>query len=176
MWSNIWNISYIELRMWNQVSYEPRSHECNSWNCVYRSLKIQDFNVVWIRDLAIPVLRSNQLSYEATDIGSWSFVGSNEPVRNECEVMYGLLKTHKWPTSVASRLSWLERRTGNARSWVPPLKSWICITCVHDCEDHSLIDSNLCYENTWKSWSPRHAYGDYVTESFLQVTARSLKV
>ena len=23
-----------------------------------------------------PVLRSNQLSYEATDIGSWSFVGS----------------------------------------------------------------------------------------------------
>ena len=35
------------------------------------------------RDLAIPVRRSNQLSYEATDIGSWSFVGSNVPVRNE---------------------------------------------------------------------------------------------
>ena len=26
---------------------------------------------------------SNQLSYEATDVGSWSFVGSNGPVRNE---------------------------------------------------------------------------------------------
>ena len=30
----------------------------------------------------------SQLSYEATDVGSWSFVGSNEPVRNECEVIY----------------------------------------------------------------------------------------
>ena len=39
--------------------------------------KIQDFNGVWTRDLAIPVRRSNQLSYEATDVGSWSFVGSN---------------------------------------------------------------------------------------------------
>ena len=45
--------------------------------------KFQDFNGVWTRDLAIPVRRSNQLSYEATDVGSWSFVGSNGPVRNE---------------------------------------------------------------------------------------------
>ena len=27
--------------------------------------------------------RSNQLSYEATDVGIWSFVGSNVPVRND---------------------------------------------------------------------------------------------
>ena len=40
--------------------------------------KSQDFNGVWARDLAIPVRRSNQLSYEATDFGSWSFVSSNE--------------------------------------------------------------------------------------------------
>ena len=33
--------------------------------------KIQDFNRVWTRDLAVPVRRSNQLSYEATDVGSW---------------------------------------------------------------------------------------------------------
>ena len=33
--------------------------------------KSQDFNKVWTRDLAIPVRRSNQLSYEDTDIGSW---------------------------------------------------------------------------------------------------------
>ena len=38
-------------------------------------LKSQDFNRVWTLDLAIVVRRSNQLSYEATDIGSWSFVG-----------------------------------------------------------------------------------------------------
>ena len=50
--------------------------------------KSQDFNAIWTRDLAIPVRRSNQLSYEATDVGSWSFVSSNEPVKNGCEVIY----------------------------------------------------------------------------------------
>ena len=51
-------------------------------NCV-RKPEIQDFNEVLTRDLAIPVRCSNQLSYEVTDVGGWSFVGSNEPVRNE---------------------------------------------------------------------------------------------
>ena len=50
--------------------------------------KSQDFNGVWTHDLAIPVRRTNQLSYEATDVGSWSFVSSNEPVKNGCEVTY----------------------------------------------------------------------------------------
>ena len=50
--------------------------------------KSQDFNRVWTRDLARGVRRSNQLSYEATDVGSWSFVGPKEPVRNECKVIY----------------------------------------------------------------------------------------
>ena len=27
----------------------------------------------------MPVIRSNELSYEATDVGGWSFVGSNVP-------------------------------------------------------------------------------------------------
>ena len=35
--------------------------------------KSQDFNEVWTCDLATPVRRSNQLSYEANDVGSWSF-------------------------------------------------------------------------------------------------------
>ena len=34
-------------------------------------------------DLAISVGCSNQLSYEAADVGSWSCVGPNVPVRNE---------------------------------------------------------------------------------------------
>ena len=83
--------------------------------------KIQDFSGVWTRDLAIPVRRSNQLSYEATDVGSWSFVGSNCPVRNESMMKWyiwnesymncgyevkwsydlrsyhGTIRTHKWP-------------------------------------------------------------------------------
>ena len=32
--------------------------------------KSQDFNEVWARDLVIPVRRSNQLSYEATDMAA----------------------------------------------------------------------------------------------------------
>ena len=35
----IWNISNIELRIWNQVSYDRRSYERILCNCVYRSLK-----------------------------------------------------------------------------------------------------------------------------------------
>ena len=50
--------------------------------------KSQDFNRVSTRDLTIPVQRSNQLSYKATEVRSWSFVGSNEPLRNEYEVIY----------------------------------------------------------------------------------------
>ena len=50
--------------------------------------KNQDFNGVWTSDLAILVQRSNQLSYEATDVESWSFVSSNQPVKNGCEVIY----------------------------------------------------------------------------------------
>ena len=52
--------------------------------------KIQDFSGVWTRDLPIPLRRSNQLSYEATDIGSWSFASCNEPVRDDWEVIYGV--------------------------------------------------------------------------------------
>ena len=76
-----WYMKWIiyELRIWNQVKL---------WSSQFLQLrkeawKIQDFNGVWTRDLAIPVRRSNQLSYETTDVGSWSFVGSNVPVRNE---------------------------------------------------------------------------------------------
>ena len=83
--------------------------------------KTQDFNRAWTRDLAIPVGRSHQLSYETTDVVSWSFVGSNEPVRMNakwymtCFVYstadvksselwssqlcgFSLIRTHKWPT------------------------------------------------------------------------------
>ena len=55
--------------------------------------KSQDFNGVWTRDLAIPVRRSNQLSYEVTDVGSWSFVrlGAGHLWVHLC------VRTHKWP-------------------------------------------------------------------------------
>ena len=81
MWSDIWNVSDIELRSWNQVSYDHRSYKHNFKQLRIEAWKSQDFNGVWTRDLAIPVRRSNQLSYEATEVGSWSFVSSNEPVK-----------------------------------------------------------------------------------------------
>ena len=84
----IWNVSYIELRilksskLWSSQLWTQFKQLCiEAW-------KSQDCNGVWTLDLAIPVRRSNQLSYEATDVGSWSFVSSNEPVKNGCEVIY----------------------------------------------------------------------------------------
>ena len=41
----------------------------------------QVFNGIWTRDLAIPVRCSNQLSYEATDVGSWSLLSSQLPLK-----------------------------------------------------------------------------------------------
>ena len=43
--------------------------------------KNQDFNGVWSRDLAITGTMLYQLSYEATDVGSRSIVGSYVPVK-----------------------------------------------------------------------------------------------
>jgi len=57
---------------WNQVSYERKFKQLRR-----EAWKSQDFNVVWTRDPAILRRRYNQLNYEATDVGSWSFVGSN---------------------------------------------------------------------------------------------------
>ena len=42
--------------------------------------KIQEFKGIWTLDLAIPVRCSNQLSCEATDVGSWSIMSSYVPV------------------------------------------------------------------------------------------------
>ena len=74
-----------ELRIWNQVKLWSSQLWTQFLQLRKEAWKIQDFNGVWTRDLAILVRRSNQLSYmyEATDVRSWSFVGSNVPVRNE---------------------------------------------------------------------------------------------
>ena len=75
LWSSqLWK-QYLQLRM--------------------EACKIQDYNRVWTADLTIPVRRSNQLTYEATDVRSWSFVGSNQPMRKagmNDEIIYEI-----WP-------------------------------------------------------------------------------
>ena len=80
-----WYMKWIiyELRIWNQVTLWSSQLWEQFLQLRREAWIIQDFNGVWTRDLTISVRRSNQLSYEATDVGSWSFVGSNGPVRNE---------------------------------------------------------------------------------------------
>ena len=75
-------------------------------NVYIEAWKSQDFNRVWTCELVILVQRSNQLSYEATDIGSWSFVGPKELVRSECEVII-------W------NISYIELRMWNQVSYDP---------------------------------------------------------
>ena len=58
--------------------------------------------MVSTRDLTILVQRSNQLSYEATDIGSWSFVSSNEPVKDGCEVIYEMFHILNWGFEISN--------------------------------------------------------------------------
>ena len=81
----VWNsltIWFKSTKLWSsQLWTQFKQSRIETW-------KSQDFNGVWPRDLAIPVRRSNQLSYEATDVGNWSFVSSNEPLKNGCEVIY----------------------------------------------------------------------------------------
>ena len=67
--------------------------------------KIQDFNGVWTRDLAIPVRCSNQLSFEATDVGSRSIVGSYVPVKEMSE--NDVYETnHIWTAVLKSSEGW----------------------------------------------------------------------
>ena len=53
-------------------------------------MKIQDFNGIWARDLAIPLRRSSQLSYEATDVGSghllWGAVCKKNYLEQICDI------------------------------------------------------------------------------------------
>ena len=58
-----------------------RRGERNLCNCVKKPEKIQDFNGVSTRDPAINDAMLYQLSYEATDVGSRSIVGSYVPVK-----------------------------------------------------------------------------------------------
>ena len=88
-----------ELRIWNQVKLCSSQLWTQFLQLRKEAWKIQDFNGVWARDLAIPVRRSNQLSYEATDVRSWSFVGSNniEISFHRWFIHHGNIRTHKWP-------------------------------------------------------------------------------
>ena len=68
----------------NEIKNEEMIVTVNAiYAIVKRSLekKIQDFSGVWTHDLAITGAMLYQLSYEATDVGSRSVVGSYVPVK-----------------------------------------------------------------------------------------------
>ena len=98
----------MKLWIWNQIKL---------WSL---QLWTQFGQVVWTRDRAILVRRSNQLSYEATDVGSWSFVGiARSPVQT------------------------------SLKSWIFQASLRNCQNCVHNCKDHSFTCYSLnshCFE------------------------------
>ena len=46
MQTDKWNVLYVELRIWNQVSYDHRSYERNFKQWRVEAWKIQDFSGV----------------------------------------------------------------------------------------------------------------------------------
>ena len=63
-----WTADLKSSKLWSsQLWTQFKQLRIEAW-------KSQNFNGVWNRDLAITVRCSNQLSYEATHVGSWSFV------------------------------------------------------------------------------------------------------
>ena len=73
---DIWNKSYMNCG--NEMKMKKWSSQ---WTQFMQLRKVQDFNGVWARDPAITWAMLYQLSYEATDVGSRSIVGSYVPVK-----------------------------------------------------------------------------------------------
>ena len=69
-----------ELRIWNQMKLWCSQLWTQFSQLLKEAWKIQDFNGVWTRDLAIPVRRSNQMgiarSRVQTPLKSWIFQAS----------------------------------------------------------------------------------------------------
>ena len=78
-WSWLHNENYNQVKPWSsQYCYEH-----NFSDCVEKPEKFRTSTGFKPCDLVMPVRCSNQLSYEATDVENWSFVGSDVPMMNE---------------------------------------------------------------------------------------------
>ena len=71
----IYEINHIWTAEMKWIWRNDRKEACK------KKKKNRDFNGVWSRDLAITGAMLYQLSYEATDVGSRSIVGSYVPVK-----------------------------------------------------------------------------------------------
>ena len=124
-------IYYCTVGMKSNETMLPRSYE-RKFLCIEKPENFQDFNGVWTCDLAIPVRCSNQLSYEATDVGSRSLLGSQLLSLIFFHFLliityHGKLWTQKWPVPNGSGfIAQLVRASHRYREVTgsTPLKSW----------------------------------------------------
>ena len=65
----------------------------------------------------MPLRRSNRVSYEATDVGSWSFVCSNVPVRNESMTHMLYEMNHTLNCGYEIKKSYDPQMTSSQRQW-----------------------------------------------------------
>ena len=65
------------MQLWTQFMQLCKEPEKN----------VQDFNGIWTRDVSMPVRRSNQLSYETTNVERWSIMGSYVSVKKIIIIM-----------------------------------------------------------------------------------------
>ena len=61
LWSHIWDISYIELRIWNQVSYDHYSYERNWLICVHNCNDHILLDVYYCEEMIAKVLLNVQI-------------------------------------------------------------------------------------------------------------------
>ena len=146
----MFHISYIELQIWNQVSHDHRSFEHNLSNCEQKPEK-SGLNGVWTRDLAIPVRRSNQLSYEATDVGSWSFVSSKIVSRGFCSQLLKLCSKLRW-----SWLTWCnisQTYFFDSRALIICVAWLTCLAWLTFCMSAFLVWGALLASRVWLAWA-----------------------
>ena len=93
--------------------------------------KIQDFNGVWTRDLAIPMRLSNQLSYEATDwLAKYVFFKERCRIWNNLSHEFLQMSNLKATFTICSfRNSWRQMNILIHRIWICVGKrtNYICI-------------------------------------------------
>ena len=103
-----------------------------------RSRKSSGLQRIWTRELGMPVPRSNQLNYEATDDGK-----SNPQMTNsQCKWS---LSSVGWNVAPVSRGHGFKPRS----TWSPEVSGFCvrnCVNCVHNCEDHSLLDFTSAFQ------------------------------
>ena len=112
----------LNCGFWKKVSHDHRSF----WTQFKRTeaWKSQDFNGIWTRDLAIPVWRSNQLSYEATKTAMiMAYLISKSAVQymkhfiyHFTSILHGLIRTMNWSVFLSSvsdkiRTSWIDMQS-----------------------------------------------------------------